>query len=116
MTSERPMQVSVVIPTFNRKNLVVRTIESVLAQTRAPLEVIVVDDGSTDSTSDALRKDGDRIVYVFQSNAGVSAARNRGMQKATGDAIAFVDSDDVWLPRMLEVLVAPLETSPAAVA
>ncbi len=88
-----------IIPTYNRRELVQRALRSVLAQTRRVDEVIVVDDGSTDGTGEALAAAfGDRIVYLRQSNAGVSAARNRGLALARGRYLALLDSDDDWLP------------------
>lgn len=104
----RPL-VSVVIPTFNRAATIVRAVESVLQQTYRPLELIVVDDGSTDETSEVLKRYGDAIVYVPQDNAGPAAARNRGIRQSQGDLIAFLDSDDVWLATKLERQVAVLE-------
>jgi glycosyltransferase involved in cell wall biosynthesis len=102
--------VSVIIPTFNRAALVMRAVESVLAQTLPPDEVIVIDDGSSDDTRDTLARFGNRIRYIFQENQGVSAARNRGIEAATGSYIAFLDSDDEWLPHKLERQVAHLES------
>mgnify|MGYP000161386407 CR=1 FL=1 len=91
--------VSAIIPTYNRRELVIRAVRSALAQTRTVEEIIVVDDGSTDGTGEALEAEfGDRIVYVRQANAGVSAARNRGMAMSRGRHIALLDSDDEWLP------------------
>lgn len=98
--------ISVVIPTYNRSALVCRAVESVLSQSLAPDEVIVVDDGSTDGTGAILADQfGGRIVYVKQDNAGVSAARNTGIERASGDLVAFLDSDDVWTPNKLELQV-----------
>jgi len=94
--------VSVIIPTFNRAPVVVRAIDSVLGQTYRSVEVIVVDDGSTDGTSETLKTYGDAIISVFQDNAGPSAARNRGLRESKGDLIAFLDSDDLWLATKLE--------------
>ena len=94
------IEVSAIIPTYNRRELVVRAIESVLAQTRRVDEIVVVDDGSTDGTEAVLRERyGDRIRYVWQANAGVSAARNHGMSIAHGRYFALLDSDDEWLPK-----------------
>ncbi len=99
--SEAPV-VSVVIPTYNRAGVICRTIDNVLAQTYRDTEIIVVDDGSTDDTQAELRSYGGRIRVIAQSNAGPAAARNRGIEAATGDLIAFQDSDDLWLPNKLE--------------
>lgn len=88
-----------VIPTYNRRDLLPRAIESVLAQTFPVEQVIVVDDGSTDGTGEALRRRfGSRLTWVRQDNAGVSAARNRGLALAQGAYLSLLDSDDEWLP------------------
>src|SRR5215831_13870333 len=89
---------SVIIPTYNRATCVGRAIESVLRQTFQDYELIVVDDGSTDKTAEVVRQYGERIVFVSQPNRGVSAARNAGVSRAAGDWVAFLDSDDEWLP------------------
>jgi glycosyltransferase involved in cell wall biosynthesis len=94
--------VSVIIPTFNRSKLVVNAIQSVLCQTYRDYEIIVVDDGSTDETAEALTPYMDRIRYVYQANLGASAAKNRGVQLARGKWISVLDSDDLWLPTKLE--------------
>jgi glycosyltransferase involved in cell wall biosynthesis len=94
-------QVTVVIPTYNRARQIGRAIDSVIAQAGVECEIIVVDDGSRDAISDALRPYGDRIRYVRQDNAGPSAARNRGWRMAQHDWIAFLDSDDLWKPGKL---------------
>ena len=94
--------VSVIIPTYNRAQYICNAIDSVLAQTYRNIEVIVVDDGSTDDTRCILSRYGPNIRYVFQNNAGPSAARNNGITKARGRLIAFLDSDDIWLPEKLE--------------
>jgi glycosyltransferase involved in cell wall biosynthesis len=99
----RPPSVSVVIPTYNRGDAVGEAIESALGQTLAPAEVIVVDDGSRDGTRERLAPYMDRIAYIRQENQGVSAARNAGIRAARGDLIAFLDSDDVWHPRKLDL-------------
>ncbi len=98
-----PAPVSVIIPTYNNGRFLPEAIESVLAQTVRPLEIIVVDDGSTDDTSERLRPYATRVIYRHQANQGVSAARNLGILAASGDFIAFLDSDDVWHPRKLEI-------------
>jgi glycosyltransferase involved in cell wall biosynthesis len=105
--------VSVIIPTYNRRELVQRALRSVLAQTAPVDEIIVVDDGSTDGTGEALAAAfGDRIVYVRQANAGVSAARNRGLSMARGRFITLLDSDDEWLPEKTRVQREWLEARP----
>jgi glycosyltransferase involved in cell wall biosynthesis len=97
------LSVSVVIPTFNRKETVCRAIECALKQTHKPTEVIVVDDGSSDGTEEKVNLIfGDRIKYLKQKNAGVSSARNFGIRNAQCDLIAFLDSDDFWECHKLE--------------
>ena len=100
--------VSVIIPTFNRSKLVVNAIRSVLCQTYRDYEIIVVDDGSTDNTAEALTPYMDRIRYVSQANLGTSAAKNRGVQLARGKWISTLDSDDLWLPTKLETQLKAL--------
>jgi glycosyltransferase involved in cell wall biosynthesis len=103
-------KVSVVIPTYERAVKVQKGIESVLAQTFSDLEVIVVDDGSTDGTEEILRESfGDRIRYYHQANQGVSVARNKGVELARGEWIAFLDSDDLWAKEKLEWQLKALE-------
>lgn len=104
--------VSAVIPTYNYGHFVCEAVESALAQTYAPLEVIVVDDGSTDDTRDRLARYGDRIRYVRQENQGLSAARNTGIREARGRWVAFLDSDDRWHPRRLELQMDYAATNP----
>jgi hypothetical protein len=104
----KPAPVTVVIPTHNCGPLVVQAVESVLAQTSVPSQVIVVDDGSTDDTSERLAGYRDRIRYIHQSNQGVSTARNRGIAEARNDIIAFLDADDVWHPRKIEIQLEAL--------
>jgi glycosyltransferase involved in cell wall biosynthesis len=94
--------ISVIIPTFNRSKLVVNAIRSVLCQTYRDYEIVVVDDGSTDDTAQALKPYMDRIRYVYQPNRGASAAQNRGVELARGDWVSILASDDVWLPTKLE--------------
>jgi len=108
--------VSVVIPTFNRASCVALAVQSALAQTLPPLEVIVIDDGSTDDTVDCLSPFGDRIRIVSQPNSGVSAARNTGILLARGEWVAFLDSDDEWTPDKLERQVGSISADPALVA
>jgi len=94
--------VSVIIPTYNRAMGCKAAVESVLSQTHGNVEVIVVDDGSRDNTREVISGMDDRVKYIYQANAGVSAARNTGLGAATEKYIAFLDSDDSWLPRKVE--------------
>jgi glycosyltransferase involved in cell wall biosynthesis len=109
--------VSVVIPSYNRAYCVATTIDSALSQTHANLEILLVDDGSTDDTRALIeqRYRGEpRVRYIHQANAGVSAARNHGLRLARGAFIALLDSDDIWLPWKLEVQLRCLEALPTA--
>lgn len=109
-------RVSVIIPTYNRAEYVTQAIDSVLAQTYTDYEIIVVDDGSADNTKEVLLPYMDRIRYIYQENAGVSAARNTGIKAAKGDWITFLDSDDEWLPGKLAVQIRAVERHPQLVA
>lgn len=106
------MNVSVVIPTFNRAPLLTRALDSVLAQTIHPAEVIVVDDGSTDSTAAMVQRRYHEVGYFYQKHQGVSRARNTGIRAATYDWIAFLDSDDAWLPSKLAAQHSALAEAP----
>lgn len=99
---ENTFHITVVIPAYNAARHIERAIRSVLAQTYPAEEVIVVNDGSTDHTSEKVRQFGSRVRLIEQANAGVSAARNAGIQAAAGQWIAFLDADDEWLPNHLE--------------
>jgi glycosyltransferase involved in cell wall biosynthesis len=104
-------KISVIIPTYNREKLVGETIQSVLRQTFTDLEVIVVDDGSTDNTKAVVDSYTDpRIKYVYQENRGASAARNKGIKISKGDYIAFLDSDDLYLENALKKSFDALES------
>lgn len=105
--------VSVIIPTYNRSDLVQQAIDSVLAQTLPAFEIIVIDDGSTDDTEQAMRHYGAQICYVRQENRGESAARNRGIGLARGEYVGFLDSDDFWHPTKLERQLEVLQTDPS---
>jgi len=106
-------KVSVVIPTYNRQRLVQDTIDSVLRQTFEDLELIVIDDGSTDDTRRVLQdRYGTRLRYVYQENQGESAARNHGIALAGGEYVAFVDSDDLWHAQKLERQVKVFDADP----
>jgi len=96
------MDISVIIPSYNRLVVLVRAIDSVLAQTSAVDEIIVIDDGSDDDTKAQITRQYPEIKYIYQENSGVSAARNRGIKLASSSWIAFLDSDDSWLPQKIE--------------
>src|SRR3990170_2838516 len=104
-------KVSVIIPTYNREKYIVETLQSVFAQTFTDYEVIVIDDGSTDNTADVLRPYLDRIVYIRKPNGGQGSARNVGIKVAKGEYIAFLDSDDLWMPEKLELQVKYLDNN-----
>ena len=100
--------ISAVIPTYNREKTIGRAIESVLAQDHLPNEIIVLDDGSDDNTRKIVESYGKKVRYVYQANKGVSAARNRGVAEANMEWIAFLDSDDYWLPHHLSNIVSAI--------
>jgi len=108
--------VSVIIPAYNAALCLSKAIQSALDQQRQPLEVIVVDDGSTDETAALVKTFGNRVRYFFQENQGQAAARNTGLKYAQGEFVAFLDADDFWLPRFTEACVAFLKVHPEAVA
>ena len=105
--------VSVVIPAFNMERLIRRAVESVLAQDYPSIELIVVDDGSTDATVSVLNPYRDKLRLISQENRGVCCARNRGVLAATGGLVAFLDADDYWLPGKLSPQVALLDRDPS---
>jgi glycosyltransferase involved in cell wall biosynthesis len=109
------MKVSVIIPTFNRAAFLKEAIDSVLSQSYQDFELIVVDDGSTDLTQDVIREYPE-LTYIHQGNQGVSAARNRGLQVATGEYVAFLDSDDLWVKEKLQVQMTWMEANPDSIA
>lgn len=104
--------VSVIIPLYNCEEFAAEAIESVLAQTYQNFEIIVINDGSTDRSADAVKRYLDRIVYREQKNSGSAVARNEGIKLAKGELIAFLDADDLWLPDRLESQVPHFETHP----
>ena len=111
---EAKIQVSVIIPTYNRGWTIGEAVDSVLAQDYRDFELIVVDDGSTDNTPEILDAYRGTIKVFRQENQGVSAARNRGIDEASGGFIAFLDSDDLWLPQKLSRQVEFFNTTPDA--
>lgn len=106
------MRVSVVIPTYNSARFLATAIRSVLAQTYKEYEIIVVDDGSSDNTTEVIKKFGEVCTYIWQRNAGTAAARNNGIAASRGHLIAFLDADDAWLPGKLEAQVRLFEEKP----
>ncbi len=110
--SGRPL-ISVIIPNHNYGGYLAQAIESVLAQTCRPLDVVVVDDGSTDHSREVLRGYEGRLRVVCQPRQGVSAARNRGVRESRGELVAFLDADDVWLPDKLARQAQRLRAEPA---
>ena len=104
--------VSVVIPAYNRADYIAETITSVLQQTYNAIEILVIDDDSEDNTRQIVEQLGSKVRYVWQENAERGAARNHGLRLAQGEFIAFLDSDDLWLPNMVEDSVAFLQANP----
>ena len=104
--------VSVIIPTYNRAKLLPTAIQSVLGQTHKNVEVLVIDDGSTDETTEVIRPFEDKIVYLTSEHKGTAHARNLGMKAAAGKYIAFLDSDDTYLPYKLELQISFIEEHP----
>ena len=110
------LSVSVIIPSYNRADDVQRAVRSALLQSHTPLEILVVDDGSTDRTAEVVRAMSAPVRYLPKPNGGVSSARNLGMREARGDVFALLDSDDQWAPDWLGLAVAALEAHPEAAA
>ncbi len=111
---EKNPLVSVIIPAFNRGWVVAEAVESVMAQDYHPLEIIVVDDGSTDDTNEKLKPFMESIILLRQENRGVSAARNAGINAAKGEFIAFLDSDDLWMPGKISCQINFFNDNPDA--
>ena len=101
MNPQNPL-VTVIITAYNTEKYVKQAIESVIGQTYQHLEIIVVDDGSTDQTGTIAQSFGDKILYVRQENKGESGARNTGVMRATGEYISFLDADDYYVPEKIE--------------
>ena len=98
--------ISIVIPLYNKEKQIAHTLQSVFAQTFQDFEIVIVDDGSTDNSVMEVKKfDDPRVLLIQQSNAGVSAARNRGIEEANGELIAFLDADDEWMPEFLQTIL-----------
>src|SRR4030067_35161 len=116
MTIGCPDLISVIMPCFNAKKYLREAIESVTGQTYANVELIVVDDGSTDNSMDIAQSYGDRVILIKQNNKGPSPARNRGLMASKGKFIAFLDADDYWRADLLEKMHAALHNSDAVEA
>ena len=112
MTSGRP-SISVILPVFNGEVFLAEALESVFRQGYDPLEIIVVDDGSTDRTAEIVRGYGDRVHYCHQNNSGPAAARNVGLGVASGEVVAFIDADDLWPEGKLALQMARFEENPS---
>ena len=110
--SVRPLFVSVVIPVFNGAAFLSGAIKNIAQQGYQPLEIIIVDDGSTDRTSEIAADFKDQVKYVYQSNQGPAAARNKGLEIARGSIIAFLDADDQWQKKSLTVMFEGINQSP----
>ncbi len=95
-------KISIIIPTFNRRDYITIALDSVLKQTYKDYEIIIIDDGSNDDTKEVLKSYQGNIRYFYQDNSGIPTTRNKGIREARGDYIAFLDSDDYWLPEKLE--------------
>jgi len=106
--------ISVIIPVFNGERFIAEAIQSVLNQNYEPLEIIVIDDGSTDGTADIVKIFEGNIRYFYQKNSGIAVARNAGVTKAKGDFITFIDADDVWAKNKLEIQTRLFENNPEA--
>jgi glycosyltransferase involved in cell wall biosynthesis len=104
--------ISCIVPVFNGERYLGEALDSILAQTYRPLEVIVVDDGSTDGTAGVVARYGGRVAYLFQPNAGHAAARNLGLGAARGEFVAFLDADDLWHPEKLARQMARFHARP----
>jgi glycosyltransferase involved in cell wall biosynthesis len=116
MTSDameaKAITISVVIPAYNAADHIRGAIDSVLAQTRQVDEIIVVDDGSTDATPDIAQSYGDKVIYIHQQNASAGATRNAGIRAAKSEWIAFLDSDDEWVPEKIQLQAGLIERNP----
>jgi hypothetical protein len=110
--TNNPFSISVVVPAYNIGPYIARAIESILAQTLQPDEIIIVNDGSTDNTSEEIANFGEKVRCIHQQNGGLSAARNTGIKASTGKWIAFLDGDDEWLPDYLQTQIDLLKRNP----
>ena len=107
-----PSRVSCIVPVYNGERFLREAIESILGQTYRPMEIIVVDDGSTDASAEVAESIGPPVVMVRRLNQGPGAARNTGVAASHGDLVAFLDADDLWLSNKLELQVREMEAHP----
>jgi glycosyltransferase involved in cell wall biosynthesis len=113
LSAETRYWVSAIIPVYDGARYLGEAIESVRAQTHRPIQVIVVDDGSSDESARVAQQFGDAVQYIFQEHRGASAARNRGVEFARGQFLAFLDADDVWLKEKIERQLQAFDADPA---
>lgn len=106
------LQISCVIPVFNSARYIAEAIESALGQCYPVVEIIVVDDGSTDDTAEVVKRFSDRVTHIYQSNAGPASARNRGITAATGELVALLDADDLWMPDKTSIQAERFQAQP----
>lgn len=106
--------VTVIIPTHNRASLIGQTLDSISKQSFRDYEIVIIDDGSTDGTAEKLRRRPEPIRYVYQEQRGAASARNHALAEAKGSLVAFLDSDDLWLPEFLERVTAAVRAEPQA--
>lgn len=104
--------ISCIVPVFNGERYLEKTLDSILGQTYQPIEIIVVNDGSTDKTKTIVDKYSNKVSYYWQLNAGTAAARNRGLDVAKGEFVAFLDADDLWHPKKLEIQIDRFKANP----
>lgn len=104
--------VSCIVPVYNGERYLAKALDSIIAQSYVPIEIIVVDDGSTDATPDVVRRFGEAVRYVRQDNAGPATARNHGLGLTNGEFVAFLDADDLWTPEKLSRQVGVLNARP----
>jgi glycosyltransferase involved in cell wall biosynthesis len=112
MNREITPLVSVIIPAYNCERFIAEAVESVKQQDYEPIEIIIIDDGSTDGTSSCVKRLGEDICYLYQSNRGPAAARNSGIRVAKGEVIAFLDADDYWPKNKLKIQMARMNRDP----
>jgi glycosyltransferase involved in cell wall biosynthesis len=108
----KPSLISCIVPVFNGERYLSETLDSIVAQTHRPLEIVVVNDGSTDDTASVAANYREEMRYLWQPRAGPAAARNRGLRAAQGEFIAFLDADDLWHPKKLERQLVRFEARP----